>query len=69
MQYAPTSGPNDRIATMIRCDDEWVDPNIPPLLFQRPCTVYGPAANPDKRLTMAPSSGRPQTNRSVFITP
>ena len=25
MQYAPTSGPNDRIATMIRCDDEWGD--------------------------------------------
>ena len=41
----------------------------PPLLFQRPGTAHGPAANPDKRLTMTPSSGRPQTNRSVFITP
>lgn len=41
----------------------------PPLLFQRPGTVHGPATNPDNRLTMTPSSGRPQTNRSVFITP
>gem|GEM_PF-1626656 len=41
----------------------------PPLLFQRPGAVHGPATNPDNRLTMTPSSGRPQTNRSVFITP
>lgn len=26
---------------------------FPPLLFQRPGTVYSPAANLDKRLTMA----------------
>ena len=40
-----------------------------PLLYQRPCAVYSPAANPDKRLTMTPSSGRPQTNKTVFIPP
>ena len=40
-----------------------------PLLFQRPSTAHGPAANPDNRLTMTPSSGRPQTNRTIFIPP
>ena len=40
-----------------------------PFLFQRPDAVHNPAANLDKQLTMTPLSGRPQTNRSVFITP
>ena len=31
-----------------------------PLLFQRPGTVYSPAANPDNRLTMAPRPDVPK---------
>ena len=38
-----------------------------PLLFQRLYVVYGPATNPDNRLTIGPLVRTPQTNKSVFI--
>ena len=61
MQYAPTSRYilTTELPLMIRCDDEWGDV-IPPLLFQRPGAVYGPATNPDNRLTMAPRPDVPK---------
>ena len=40
-----------------------------PPLFQRLYVVYGPATNPDNRLTIGPLVRTPQTDKSVFITP